>query len=130
MLSNAAVMRRLSGVIVDGPARDIDEATDLAFPVYARSQTARTARGRVHEVETGAPVTIGEVTVRTGDWVVADSSGITFIAQDVVLKVLDAAEQLARREALMTKDILEGSPVSKVMGAKYEHMLERKETLR
>ena len=46
MLSNAATVRRLSGVIVEGSARDIDEAADLSFPVFARGQTARTARGR------------------------------------------------------------------------------------
>jgi len=125
MLSSAAVVRGLAGVIVDGAARDIDEAADLGFPVFARGQTARTARGRVYEAETGGAVTIGDVMVENGDWVVADSSGIAFIASSKILDVLEAAERLARKEALMTKDILDGRPVSHVMGASYEHMLER-----
>ena len=128
MLSNAAVVRGLSGVILDGPARDIDEAADLGFPVFARGQTARTARGRVHEVETGGEITVGDVLVRSGDWVVADSSGVAFIAASDLTTVLDAAERIAKRETLMTKDILEGRPVSGVMGASYEQMLEPKAT--
>jgi 4-hydroxy-4-methyl-2-oxoglutarate aldolase len=126
ILSNAAQTRGLSGAIIDGPARDIDEAADLGFPVYARSQTARTARGRVYEVETGGPVTIGEVTVNPGDWVVADSSGVVFLPAAEVERIIDAAEYIAKREALMTKDVLAGEPVSQVMGASYEHMLGHK----
>lgn len=125
MLSNAAVVKALAGVIVEGPVRDLDEAIDLNFPVYARAATARTARGRVHEAETGGPIIVGEVTVNGGDWVVADSSGVAFIAKGDIERVLDAAERVARKEALMTKAILDGQPVSAVMGANYENMLQQ-----
>jgi hypothetical protein len=33
------------------------------------------------------------------------------------------AEQIAAREAAMTKDLLAGRPVTEVMGKDYEHML-------
>ncbi len=124
ILSNAASHRRLAGTIVEGPARDIDEAADLGYPVYARAQTARTARGRVHEAETGGPILLGEVTVNTGDWVCADSSGIAVVPADRIEQVLAAAERIAQREALMTERVRSGQPVSAVMGADYEHMLQ------
>jgi regulator of RNase E activity RraA len=126
ILSNAAQSRGLSGAIIDGPARDIDEAADLGFAVFARSTTARTARGRVYEVETGGPITVGDVTVKPGDWVVADSSGVVFLPAADVERIIEAAEYIAKREALMTKDVLAGEPVSQVMGASYEHMLGHK----
>jgi regulator of RNase E activity RraA len=124
ILSNAASVRGLAGVVVEGPARDVDEAADLAFPIFARGQTARTARGRVHEVATGAEITVGDARVSSGDWVVADSSGVAFIPAAEIERVLGAAERIARREALMTKSVLEGLPVGQVMGADYEHMLQ------
>jgi regulator of RNase E activity RraA len=124
ILSNAACMRGLAGVIVEGHARDVDEAADLAFPIYARGQTARTARGRVHEVATGAQIMVGDVQVQCGDWVVADSSGVAFVPASEIERVLGAAERIARREALMTQAVLEGQPVSQVMGADYERMLQ------
>jgi 4-hydroxy-4-methyl-2-oxoglutarate aldolase len=127
ILSNAALTRALSGVIVEGPARDIDEAADLGFPVYARSQTARTARGRIHEAETGGEIQVGDVKVRNGDFVVADSSGVTFIPADQLEAVLAAAERIVQREAAMTKAVLTGAPVSQVMGGAYEHMLSNKD---
>jgi 4-hydroxy-4-methyl-2-oxoglutarate aldolase len=126
ILSNAAKQRGLSGVIVDGFARDIDEATELSFPVYARGATARTARGRVYESATGEPLSIGETTVSTGDFVVADSTGAAFIPESHIAAVLDAAEAIAAKEAAMTKAVLAGAPVTEVMAGNYEHMLEKR----
>jgi regulator of RNase E activity RraA len=123
ILSIGAKTKGVSGVIVDGPARDIDEATDLAFPVYARSVTARTARGRIIEVSTGQPVSIGDVTVADGDYVLADGSAVTFIPAAQLEKIVAEAEKLAAREGLMAKAARDGKPMRQVMGADYEQML-------
>jgi 4-hydroxy-4-methyl-2-oxoglutarate aldolase len=125
ILSVGAKTKGIAGVIVDGPARDIDEATELGFPVYARSVTARTARSRIIEVATGAPVTIGEVTVAAGDYVLADSSGVVFMAAADLERVVAEAEKIAAREAAMAKAAGAGNPMSQVMGADYERMLKR-----
>lgn len=123
ILSNAARGRGISGVIVEGLARDVDEAVEIGFPVYARGCTARTARGRIYEIATGEPVTVGDLTVATGDWVVADGSGAAFVPAARVEDVLAAAERIASREAGMTKAVLAGHPVSTVMGGDYENLL-------
>jgi 4-hydroxy-4-methyl-2-oxoglutarate aldolase len=125
ILSNAASAKRISGVIVEGLARDVDEAADIGFPVYGRGSTARTARGRIHEAETGGAIAVGELTVRDGDWVVADSSGAAFIPAASIEVVLSAAEGIADKEAAMTSAVLAGNPVTAVMGATYEQLLER-----
>ena len=124
ILSNAARGRGVSGVIVEGLARDVDEAAEIGFPVYARGSTARTARGRIYETSTGEPISVGELTVATGDWVVADGSGAAFVPAARIADVLAAAERIALREAGMTKAVLAGHPVSTVMGGDYEHLLE------
>lgn len=125
ILSNAAKVRQIAGVIVDGPARDIDESRDLDFPVFARTVVPTTARGRIVELESGTPVQVGSVTVKQGDLVIADGSGIVFLTADRAAEILDTAEMIAAREAAMTKAVLAGEPVSKVMGADYEHMLKK-----
>ena len=125
ILSRAARARGLSGAIVDGPARDIDEALEIGFPVFSCGATARTARGRIFEADTACPVVIGDVTVEPGDYAVADSSGVVFVKPTQALEVLKAAEAIAAREAAMSRDVEAGQPVSQVMGASYEHMLER-----
>jgi 4-hydroxy-4-methyl-2-oxoglutarate aldolase len=123
ILSRAAVTRGLSGAVVDGPARDIDEALEVGFAVFARGCTARTARGRIFEIETGGPVLIGEAMVEPGDYVLADSSGVAFVGPAHIEEVLKTAESIAAREAAMAREVEAGQPVSQVMGASYEHML-------
>lgn len=124
-LTIGALARQIAGVIVDGPVRDIDECRQLGFPVFARSATARTARGRIIEVSTGEPVQIGDTTVTPGDYVVADASGVAFIPAAEIARVLEAAEAIVAREAAMARALREGKPISEVMGASYEQMLQR-----
>ena len=124
VLSSAARMAGIEGVIVEGPARDIDEAAELGFPVYARAATARTARGRVYERDYNVEIVLGEGKVRPGDLVLADRSAVVVVPAGRAEEVLGAAEAIAARERLMTDAVRRGEPVSRVMGASYETMLE------
>jgi len=123
LLSLAAKVRAVAGVVADGPVRDIDEAIAYELPVFSRATTARTARGRVVEKGTGVPVQIGGTWVEAGDYVVADNSAVIFIRAADIERVLDVAEMIVAKEAAMAKAILSGTPVGKVMGGNYEHML-------
>jgi regulator of RNase E activity RraA len=77
----------------------------------------------VEEVEVNGPVCIGGVTVSVGDLVIADGSGVVFIPAAQASAVIEAAERIAGREAAMAKDLLNGRPVTEVMGRDYEFML-------
>jgi regulator of RNase E activity RraA len=124
-LTLGAKLRQVAGVIVDGPARDIDESRDYDFPVFARNTTARTARARIREGATDVPITVGDVTVHPGDFVVADGSAVVFVAQADVEGVLEAAEAIAARERAMVAALKEGTPITEVMGRNYETMLRK-----
>ena len=124
-LAIGAKMRKVAGVIVEGPVRDIDDCRKLDFPVFARSHTARTARGRIVEVATNEPVLVGDVEVSPGDCAIADGSGVVFVARNEIARVLEAAEAIVAREEAMAKALREGTPISQVMGANYERMLKK-----
>ena len=124
-LSLAAQLRGVAGVVIDGPARDTDEARGYDFTVFARSVTSRTARGRIVETGTNVPITIGDVQVSAGDYVVADGSAVVFVKAADIERVLDAAEIVADRERQMVADLKNGLPASQVMGKSYETMLKK-----
>lgn len=124
ILSNGATVKKISGVVVDGPVRDIDESAGLDFPVFARKAIPTTARGRIVEEAFNQPIAFGDVTVNPGDLVLADGSGICFMAAGEAARVIETAERIAKRERLMTERVLAGEPISEVMGADYEHMLD------
>jgi 4-hydroxy-4-methyl-2-oxoglutarate aldolase len=124
-LALGAKIRSVAGVIVEGPARDIDDCSRLDFPVFAREHTTRTARGRIVEVATNEPVTVGDVVVSPGDYAIADGSGVVFVAQSDASRVLETAQAIMEREEAMAQALREGNPISKVMGANYETMLKK-----
>jgi hypothetical protein len=48
---------------------------------------------------------------------------VVIIAAADIERLLETAEMIARREALMADALRAGKPISQVMGADYEHML-------
>jgi regulator of RNase E activity RraA len=123
ILSLAARIKGIEGVIVDGTCRDVDDSRDAGFPVYARAATPMTARGRVVEASMGEPIRVGDLLVQPGDYVIADWSGVVFIAGARAGDIVSTAEGLAAREAQMAEAVRAGRSVVEVMGANYESML-------
>jgi regulator of RNase E activity RraA len=124
VLSAGAQIKGVAGVVIDGAARDIDEARALAFPIYGRSAIARTARGRIYEQDFNCRIEIGGVAVDPRDFVLADSSGVVFIARERVEEVVRRAERIAARERLMVDALHKGEPITQVVGRDYESMLD------
>jgi 4-hydroxy-4-methyl-2-oxoglutarate aldolase len=123
LLSLGAGVRGIAGVIADGPVRDIDDARALHFPIYARTLTAKTARGRIVELGTDVPITFEGVAVHPGDYALADSSAVIFIAAAEIGRVLDTAEAIAAKEEAMANAVRSGEAIGAVMGGGYERML-------
>jgi 4-hydroxy-4-methyl-2-oxoglutarate aldolase len=125
ILSRAAKVKGVAGVIVHGACRDVDESREIGFPVFAGSATPLTARGRAMEESFNEPVTIAGVAVRSGDLVIADGTGVVFVPAAHAEAVIATAEGIAAREAEMTRAVLAGRPVTEVMGRNYETMVSK-----
>lgn len=125
ILSAAAKTKGVAGVVCSGAARDIDESRELGFPVFARAAVPRTARGRIIEETFNEPIAVGDVEVKPNDLVLADGSGVVFLAADRAEEILQSAEMIAAREAKMREAVEAGDRVSEVMGRDYETMLSR-----
>jgi regulator of RNase E activity RraA len=115
LLSLAASQRGVAGVIVDGACRDVDEARAIAFRLFARAAVPVTARGRIVEESCREPVAIGGVPVASGDWVIADASGVVFVPRGRADEVVGLAEKIAAREAAMADAIRAGESIVDVM---------------
>ena len=115
LLSLGSVARGVVGVIADGACRDVAEAQELGLPVYARSVTPRTARGRLRERSFGERVEISGVPVDDGDLVVADDSGVVFVPQARAEEVISRAEAILGREKAIAVDVRAGVPMAQAM---------------
>jgi 4-hydroxy-4-methyl-2-oxoglutarate aldolase len=129
LLSLGAKLKGLSGVVIDGACRDIDESREVEFPVYARAVIPMTARGRVVQDFFNREIAFAGVQVRPGDLVIADGSGVVFIPQEKEQEVIQEAEAVAQQEARMAEGIRQGLSIVEVLEKLgYESMLQKNKT--
>jgi regulator of RNase E activity RraA len=115
IVSVGAAVRSIRGVVTDGGCRDVDQARELGFPVFARTQVPVTARGRLRQKSAGATVRLGQVTVRPGDVVMADEGGVVVIPRHRAAEVLDAARGVRAREEQIEREVRAGVPLPQAM---------------
>ncbi len=92
-----ASYKKLTGLVLDGPIRDVDAAKQMALPIYA---TGTTPGGPYKEGpgEVNVPISCGGISVNPGDIVVMDSDGV------IIIPLKDAPEVLAAAQKLQAND--------------------------
>jgi regulator of RNase E activity RraA len=115
ILTLAARRRGIEGIVIDGACRDIAESEEAGFPVFGRAVVPVSARGRIVQLAMEEPVPFAGVTVRPGDFVIADRNGVVFVPAAEVEPVLHLAERIVAREAAMAEAVRAGDPVTGVM---------------
>ena len=126
LLALSAKLKGVSGVVIDGASRDIDEARELEFPVYARGVVPMTARGRVVQESFNQEIQFAGVQCRLGDLVIADGSGVVIIPKEKDLEVVTVAEAVYAKEQEMAAGIRKGySGLEMLEKLGYEQMLDK-----
>lgn len=88
-----AAYKKVSGLVLDGPIRDVKSAQEMALPIFA---TGATPGGPYKEGpgEINVPVSCGGISVNPGDIVVMDDDGVIIIPLKDAREVLEAAKKL------------------------------------
>lgn len=115
ILANAASIQGIRGTMIDGFSRDIAANEELGYPVFGRGATMVSARNRVVQTASGAPILFGGVTVQENDYVIADRCGTVVVAADKIDAVLNLAERIQRRQDGMVQAVRAGRSVEDVM---------------
>jgi 4-hydroxy-4-methyl-2-oxoglutarate aldolase len=84
------------GGIVDGPCTDLTEIEDSDFPMWCRGISPITTRLYNLGGTLNLPISCGNVTVKAGDIILADESGVLVLPPGEAEAIADAA--LARQE--------------------------------
>lgn len=117
LASNSCKMKGISGVVVDGAIRDLEDIRELGFPVFARN--IRPAAGEPKGFgEINKPVRCGGVSVKPGDYVVGDSDGVVVVPKEKAIEIANRAMDVFERENRIRQEIKSGSTLSKVLEIK------------
>ena len=92
MMAYLRFTKKIAGIIVDGPIRDIDEIGHWDFPVYA---TGTTPGGPYKEGpgEINVPVACGGLMVYPGDIILGDPDGVIAIPKKDAAQILEEARK-------------------------------------
>ena len=114
IMALAAKQRGLAGMVVDGAIRDADEIEELGVPVFARGLSIR-GPSKVGPGSVGEPISMGGVSVETGDIVVGDRDGVVVIGRDRWADALAEARARDAREVSVQEGLKAGKTTVELM---------------
>jgi len=111
----ALVGRDCDGMVVDGAVRDLEGLREVGLPTFARGAHPATGSnqgpGAINVV-----VQCGGVTVRPGDVIRADASGVVVVPQEHLTQVLAMTREVADREHDWRQAIIGGTSLPAATG--------------
>lgn len=113
LATHSAVQRNLGGVVIDGALRDSPEIIDMKFPAFSRLVMPNAGEPKGFG-EIGVPVTVGNMRVEPGDWLLGDDDGVVVLPKAIAVEYANRSMDVLERENRIREEIKEGSTLSKV----------------
>lgn len=107
-------VKGVSGVVIDGAARDIDTIIEIGFPCFSRHVAPHAGEPKGHG-EIGAEIECGFQIVRSGDWIIGDDSGVVVVPQELAVEMANRALDVLERENRIREEIKRGGTLSSVL---------------
>ncbi len=118
LMATAARARGAVGAIFYGAVRDTQGLLAMDFPVFCTARSPQDQKGRGRVIAYRTTIQIEDVTIQSGDLVVADMDGLVVIPQQVEQSVIDAALEKVSAENVVREELRSGQ-LTKVVYAKY-----------
>lgn len=117
ILSWAAHMRGIGGLVIDGCVRDRAQLEAVGVPVFARGLCVRgTTKREDGPGAIGQPVVIGDVVVCRGDLVVGDDDGVVILPRKSARAALENGTERINAEDRLIKQIQAGASTMDLYG--------------
>lgn len=81
-----------------GGVRDIQQISEIGFPVFARHVVPMSGKRRIKVDSINTPIRIQDVSIQPGDMVVGDDTAVVIIPAKETRRVLEEAERLEHVE--------------------------------
>ena len=113
LATHSAVQRKLGGVVIDGALRDSPEIMAMKFPAFSRLVMPNAGEPKGFG-EIGVPVTVGNMRIQPGDWLLGDDDGVVVLPKAIAVEYANRSMDVLERENRIREEIKEGSTLSKV----------------
>jgi regulator of RNase E activity RraA len=116
VMTATVVAKGVRGAIIDGGIRDVAQIAAKRFPIWYRYRSPNGSLGRCQISHFQIPVRVGDVFVRPGDLVLADADGAVCVPRDLLLPVLERAEEILGNEERIFRWVEEGQSIAEITG--------------
>ncbi len=113
----SSLNKGIAGVVIEGAVRDIDEIETLGLPIYT-SNTVPNAGDPKGFGEINAEITCGGQTVKPGDYIVGDESGVVVIPAERAYELARRAKEVNKTEKRLFDEIRRGGTLSEILELK------------
>nr|WP_320162716.1 3-hexulose-6-phosphate synthase [uncultured Methanoregula sp.] len=109
----SCITKEISGVVIDGAVRDVDDIRAMKFPLFAKAVVPNA----------GEPKGFGEINaeirccgqqVSPGDWIIGDESGVVVIPAGRAYEIARRALEVRKNEERIREEIRRGSTLSTI----------------
>jgi len=106
MLTYLKNTKKIAGIVLDGPIRDIDEVKGWDFPIYC---TGTTPGGPYKDGpgEINVPISCGGLSINPGDIIVGDADGVIVIPLNDAEEILEKAKEFKINDQNKVKAVKE-----------------------
>lgn len=109
----SCVKKGISGVVIDGAVRDVDDIRIMKFPLFAKAVVPNAGEPKGFG-EINAEIQCGGQYIRPGDWIVGDESGVVVIPAERAYEIARRALEVRKNEERIREEIRRGSTLSEV----------------
>jgi 3-hexulose-6-phosphate synthase/6-phospho-3-hexuloisomerase len=113
----SAKIKGLAGVVIDGAVRDLDDIVKMGVPIFCRHISSDAGEPKGFG-EIGAEIQCGGQTVKSGDWVIGDDSGVVVVPQEIAQEIANRALDVKEHEDRIREEIKGGGSLGDVLKLK------------
>jgi 4-hydroxy-4-methyl-2-oxoglutarate aldolase len=115
VMTIAAMVRGINGLVTDGSVRDSVAIKELGFPVFSRNLsikgTTKLAPGKINN-----SIVVGGMTINPGDIIFGDNDGLVVIPLEKANEVLKAAKHREDKESMIMERLRSGETTMDLLG--------------
>lgn len=106
LATRSCLNRKITGVIIDGAVRDVDDIRELGYPVFAKKEVPNAGEPKGFG-EINVKIICGGVEVNPGDWIIADDNGVMVIPKRRAYEIARRALEVKKSEDRIRGEIEE-----------------------
>ena len=114
LLTTACLYKGVRGIVMNACTRDLWKINELNFPVYGIGYHPADSKGRVDICAVQIEIKLGNVSIRPGDYLIADEDGCVVVPSQVAEEAVTLALEKISGENIARADLAAGVPMGEV----------------